>query len=1128
MASLLIGAVINVGLGLVINEFFGPGDIDQIGPRRGDQEITDSAYGRPIFRHWGGIRTSGQIIWTKDGVEEVIKTTTTTVGGLFGIGGQTVKTTEFLAKTSIAVSFGEGVAEDVLRIWGAGKLLFDKTGTSTTQEDGFRFRFYPGDETQLPDPLIEDTEGVGNVSAHRGMCYIVIEDWFLDEFGKQIPNLTAEIAYQTTTNNSVTSLTTLSDFDGPNGGEWIFIDPDSDFFYVGGSLSTTFSANQLSTMNNLNNMPGANFNAPGIKVQQDRFVLRQSGSGNSEPFDKIDPFTGEELFSYTFNEPNNGTEAGMKLFQALDGTITKKLVIMSRRGPFGDDGYSIYTDNDDLIPPSATRHGLYTDANLSGMDNGVVIQDWFTGKCYFIAENTTTLNLHEFEDHTGQSGDINTDTIVRLVGSFTKGTGMQMEGTDPTDGNCLLPDENAVILSNGTGIIKVDLDDGTLLTTRSSGGFTSNGNWSRNGKFAHAATGGTITTISTDDLTTLVTQDVSDFSVSNPVGTDDQGYDSRSNSLLLGFGSTVERLFLDRNARASDTADNIVSDISITMGLTAADLNVANISGLVVEGYSVTRQMTGRQAIFPLQQALFFKGIESDWIMKFDPLDFTPQLTITENDVGKLSRGTEEFVKEKRLQEVELPLRVAVKFTNLDKDYEEDERDFSRTKNPISSQDSDNFSTTTLDIVMSAQTAKRIAVKILFTAWAQRSGLSFSTAWRYLALDPGDALNVVYRGVTRLDRLTEQIIGANNENILDMVDLDSDSLTSDVPAGDPEGFDPQVVPSGLPTRLHVLNLPLMAPADDTDGSTTVVYWGASGYDTSWPGAELSQSLDQGNSYTVVGASEIEMGWGQVAGTIPDPEELNNGGTTTWDRNTSINLIPVRGSDDLVSLSEIEVLNGANAIAIVRLDNSVEIMQFATATVVDTATIAISDLLRGRSGTTPEAFSHTAGEFYVLLKDNNSVQQFSLGITRINLSLPYRGVTLNTMFDDAPIVSHTHLATDLKPYAPVHILGVPNPGTDKTWTWTRRTRFDGELLNFTGTVPLNETSELYDVELYESDGTTLITSATDLASATFTVTEIDWTGSLGQSLVNGEIPPTIIDVYQKSSVVGRGKVLRVTA
>lgn len=55
--------------------------------------------------------------------------------------------------------------------------------------------WYPGDELQNPDPLIQGAEGIDVTPAFRGICYAILENVPLLNFGNRIPNLRGEITY---------------------------------------------------------------------------------------------------------------------------------------------------------------------------------------------------------------------------------------------------------------------------------------------------------------------------------------------------------------------------------------------------------------------------------------------------------------------------------------------------------------------------------------------------------------------------------------------------------------------------------------------------------------------------------------------------------------------------------------------------------------------------------------------------------------------------------------------------------------------------------------------------------------------------------------------------------------------
>ena len=196
-----IGASVGWVVGSVIgNMLFGPRppSTSTEGPRLGDLTVTSSTYGAPIPYAYGTVRVAGSIIWSP-GLVEHKDVQRQSVGGKGGKKA-TQTTTTYTYSCSFAVALGEGPASTVLRIWGDSKLIYDVGGGTdpSTRMSGLVFRFYPGDEEQLPDGLIEADKGAGNVPAHRGLSYIVFDNMPLANFGNHIPNITVEVVFKET------------------------------------------------------------------------------------------------------------------------------------------------------------------------------------------------------------------------------------------------------------------------------------------------------------------------------------------------------------------------------------------------------------------------------------------------------------------------------------------------------------------------------------------------------------------------------------------------------------------------------------------------------------------------------------------------------------------------------------------------------------------------------------------------------------------------------------------------------------------------------------------------------------------------------------------------------------------
>lgn len=199
-----LGSAVGIGwsagwlIGSVVGSLIFPrkgADVRTEGPRLGDLTVSSSAYGAPIAIGYGTLRMAGNVIWSS-GIREQQNVTRTRSGGKGGGGSaQTSVTYSYFA--SFALAFGEGPAEDVLRLWADGKLIYDKTGANPdVAKPSLRFRFYPGDDKQLPDPLIEVAVGADRAPAHRGLTYVVFEDLPLADYGNRIPNITAEITFR--------------------------------------------------------------------------------------------------------------------------------------------------------------------------------------------------------------------------------------------------------------------------------------------------------------------------------------------------------------------------------------------------------------------------------------------------------------------------------------------------------------------------------------------------------------------------------------------------------------------------------------------------------------------------------------------------------------------------------------------------------------------------------------------------------------------------------------------------------------------------------------------------------------------------------------------------------------------
>ncbi|NTZ89796.1 baseplate multidomain protein megatron [Agrobacterium tumefaciens] len=148
------------------------------GTRLSTARIPGADEGAAINRLYGTARIGGTLIWATRFEESV------EVERRGGKGNRGPKVETFRYFANLAIGLCEGEAAMVRRVWADGREV-DLTG--------IEMRFYPGSETQLPDPLIEAKQGSGNAPAFRGLAYVVFERLPLDGYGNRIPLMQFEV-----------------------------------------------------------------------------------------------------------------------------------------------------------------------------------------------------------------------------------------------------------------------------------------------------------------------------------------------------------------------------------------------------------------------------------------------------------------------------------------------------------------------------------------------------------------------------------------------------------------------------------------------------------------------------------------------------------------------------------------------------------------------------------------------------------------------------------------------------------------------------------------------------------------------------------------------------------------------
>ena len=216
-------------------------------------------------------------------------------------------------------------------------------------------------------------------------------------------------------------------------------------------------------------------------------------------------------------------------------------------------------------------------------------------------------------------------------------------------------------------------------------------------------------------------------------------------------------------------------------------------------------------------------------------------------------------------------------------------------------------------------------------------------------------------------------------------------------------------------------------------------------------------------------------------------------------------------------TDLDVLNGANVLVV-----NGEIIQFVSALDMGNGAYQLTRLLRGRRGTEHIAWDGHASGSTVAILGLSSAQRFKANLSEVGTTFALNAFDsdkANASYSNTPQVSVQLAGNVRKPWAPGALVPLRNVGTnDLALTWVYRSRWGDELANGgTGIAQLGESTELYDIEVWDSTFTTLKRTVAGLTAPAWTYTaamQVTDFGAAPQS-------PVGIIVYQVSPLVGRG-------
>lgn len=1127
-----IGGQIGFLIGSIAGAYLFPPDPIR-GPKLDDRRIQTSSYGMPVPVCYGTIRAAGVIIWAPD-LEEHTEQDEVGKGP-----GQEVETTSYYADVAILIC--DGPIDGVTRIWADDELILDRRASNegAAQLPNLKFRLYLGTESQEPDPLIEEVEGVGNVPAWRGKAYIVIYDFAVGRYGNRLPNFAFEVvadlepAYPIVDVGSDTGLTGIN------------LDPVTNQIVTMGATFQRIDTFDNEVLFSKTNPLGSGSYRGNPCLQPDgKYYYQIYFEGSLESFHavyKVDAFTGESVGSVGNDTsvgalPGAENSAVIQIFTIPGGLTPEGVQVNFYRGVAWDDSWVfIWECNGDTLPPTYYSHFRVTtdlDHGLPGSTQaaGVAITpDGFVwAGIYTAAGSPNVCKLLKISCDIQADPEANATVLATYDLSTYIDTVLVMT-YDPSENALIILGDTISGAGSREPVLKFDLDSESVThvyrpTATAAFGTVSNwATWQQgviNGRLYLMDGGGDFHVIQTSDMTLVEEVEFTNYTSLTPFDTGI--YDPISDAvwMTLDTETEVKKLLWHRGNSGSTTLRAILTDIAdrcgydVTGAPTAAspDINVVSQTQ-VVRGFA-WQLASARAVVEQLLRYFAVDWIEQDGLLKGVNRGAASVATLDDDDdfgAHDPRSGTpldslrEPFRVED--DETELPLSLTVNYLDVNDDYATGSQIARRVAEAV---DAIREELEAFAIAATADEAAQVAERRLWERWVGRWKYEGNVDWGWLRLNASDPVTIADNDDSIRVRLTSVAVGDNLIMNLKGEVEDSTSLYTSTAVGQSTtGSGSQPTPLPIPGAAFLVlmdTLPLRE-ADDSFGH----YYALGSYRDLdvWQGGIVKRSND-GLSYvtidTVPNVQGAKVGRATTALAVPSsPFE--------WDYDNSVTVAMHNGT---LSSSTAELVStGANWAWLGSAAGRGEIIGFVTATDNGDGTYTLSELLRGRRHTDDQCDApHEVGEVFVLLTlettrtlqadedERDEVRYFKAH------SLGWTG--------QEPPVPFTNTGRRLKPPRVTDIEG-DRTGSPSglTVTWIRRDRLSWNAL----LGPFYSNSD--DPERYEID--VMLPGSPDTVVRTLTSDNPAVFYSDAQQTTDfGSVPASVtVRIYQISPTVGRG-------
>jgi hypothetical protein len=1096
------GAGLGFSLGMTVGGIAGNA-IDPVKPKKTTQTpgeslkdifITSPALGVGIPRVFGIYRISGNIIHATVKEEHIIETDVQTAASPQpkGKGGGSATTTvkQKIYTTTLAIALCEGPISKILRVWLDLDLVYDNGNdlgrfrlVLVDVEEGLKVAHsidetletaivHVGTEEQNPDATLEEIHGVGNVSAYRGLAYVVIKDLNLGTSGR-VPNFTFEIQHSNGPSNTEGSGATVGLVVGLGSVSHL---TNSSLTNSVGELTgyKTETLEVIGTQNAKLSPRGIAYSSVTNKLGVISLGL---GDGQDTNTDMLTVYAGD-----SYNMFINDYQV------RVAGEIAAHAVVGVKDIYAGGNYFYIYLEQIQSVVSFNINSNIFANTRFS-VGTPVLDLVWSTGNIVFILRNNNTvaktanaatitenINVGSGATHIIRASDNKiwvTNRDANTVGHFTSSGDYATISipngphviTQAEDGYIWVGSTNApqihrihqtaytvetFVLSQST--ISLAPGDGTIWAVASSGN-----------EMFHIQSNGTFVSIRTPRDTYKVLSDEDGFAY---------GISSEHPPYVISPTASI-----GTSPYVDDGLACVVRHLSEEAGLTPGEIDTSGLDNTIVN-MVLSNPQPAKDVIQTLADIFLFSGVESEGVMRyFFNSNAQVAATIPERALaGGIDKDDPKSLVLSRIQERELPTKVTINYPDRDRNFQSNSQIASLTSGSIER----NPQVLNAPVALSGKQAYTNAEVRLYQLWNERELSEFTITPMLMLLDPRDNINVSARSFDYLMRISELNRGFNWITGVKSIVTDPAFYTETIPTPAISGVSTGTTLIIGRVDIYIVDVPALTPTDIAPRVFIAAFTTQNPRSFSY--AIPYRSLDGGITYSALQTVATEAITGNVAAPLPNVDY------DIWDDTTVLTVVLRRGT--LSHSTELEVLNGAN-----RAFVGNELIQFTTATLTATNTYQLTHLLRGRLGTESYVGTHSTNERFVLLNSVVVSNPIAYSETVVGVALNYKVVDLITPIDVADAFTQTIQGNNLKPWAPVLQSiqrNIPS-ANDITLAWLYRSRLNSELIDNTGVSWDIDFTKQFHVRIYTNSSYTvlmrLIVTSIFAGSAEDTLTQV---------------------------------------